>query len=120
VAPIAYGFAETMKRLGKYLVAGVVVQILIVLIVVLAGQLLTAPPQGPTNPLWEYIYIAALLSSPGLMMLGPHSTATNPHPAFSTIGLLLGIILDILFYSLIAYIAVSFWRDLQARFTKST
>jgi hypothetical protein len=109
-----------MKRLAKFVLAGVIVQILIVVIVVLAGVLLEEPPAGPTNPLWEYIYIAAFYSSPGLSLFAPYASERNPHPPFSNIGLLLGIILDILVYASIVYVSAWVWRKLKAEFTKTT
>jgi hypothetical protein len=107
-----------MKRLAKFLLGGVVVQILIALGVLLAGKFLSNSPEGPLRSLEEFTVIAFIFSSPGLMLFGPTATEGNPHPQFSGMGLLLGIIVNILVYSIIVYIAAGLWRNLKAHYTK--
>jgi hypothetical protein len=119
MATIGHG-SRTMKRFAKYLLAGVIIQVSIILVVVLAGVLLPSRPEGPTNPVWEYIYIASIFSSPGLMLFAPYASERNPHPPFSDLGLVLGIIFNILFYSAIVYLTASLWRTVGARLGKLT
>lgn len=109
-----------VRRLAKSLLGGVVVQILIFIGAVLAARFLGNSPEGPLRSLEEYSYIAFIFSSPGLMMFAPTGTERNPHPPFSDIGLLLGIIVNILVYAIIVFIAASLWRNLKARSTKRT
>ncbi len=109
-----------MKRVVKSLLGGVAVQILIMLGVLLAIRFLANSPEGPLRSLEEYTYIAFIFGSPGLVLFGPTSTERNPHPPFSDMGLVLGIIVNILVYSIVVYIAASLWRYVRARLTKTT
>jgi hypothetical protein len=54
-----------------------------------------------------------VLLSPGYILFIRTGTVANPHPGFSSGGLLLGLLVNVAAYSLLVFVMYSGWRHLR-------